>query len=518
MAPTPSDERRTSTSTPCLSPDERSMSYREGKVGFLGPTSYSAIFTENPLSLGDSVPDDIPDDGPDLAPVPADRIQQGAEILALLRDIPLYEKFTQRWFDLCDGVLVMQPAYRIWIDELWSEFGRLLVEGKPDQLRSLSELVWRNTRKPMKVHGQMTIQEWAKSASGRNLRWEIVGIILTHAGLTAINLSNWDSIFDNIRDRYVDRPTFADRMRKASEFCLCFCYEAEVLNELYVCFMYEDLILVECLKGDAHYVAWQRTGEVCDAIVAMGLHQGNRADAETPFFLAHLRQKIFISVYGRDKVVATFLGRPPRLSHRYCKMEPPLDLSDRELFLDAPELELAISKLDTNGWNTSGNLSRTTWIRVWFQHCQVREDILEIALGSQDQDITYKGEQIRLKLERLHASYPAFMSITPEDLLNCSDVQIGQGFGFARSEKHMGQVNAMFLLCIHTGVAHTEFLLQRSMVNRRNAGHLELIPIARRILKLVLLAQSRRDFFKDFQGDLVYLVSFTPYTCCSGQD
>jgi hypothetical protein len=514
MAPTPGEDRRTSSSASCVSP-ESGMSFRESKIGFLGPTAYSAIFTENPSSLGVAdVDEPIEDAPPDLTPIPAEKIKQGAEVLALLRDIPLYEKFTQRWFDLCDGILIMQPAYRIWIDELWSEFGQLLIEGRPDQLRNLSELVWRNTRKPMKVHGQMTAREWAKQASGRNLRWEIVGVILTLTGLIAINLSNWDNIFDNIRDRFVDRGTFAERMRKASEFCLCFCYEAEVLNELYICFMYEDLILVECLKGDAHYAAWQRTGEVCDAIVAMGLHQGNREDAETPFFLAELRKRIFVSCFGRDKVIATFLGRPPRLSYRYCKMEPPLDLSDDELFLENAELQTVLSKLDANGWNTTGNLCRATWQRVWFQHCRIREDILEIALGSEydgmEEDILRKSEDIRMRLQRLHASYPAFMSVSPEDILNSSDVQLGTGLGFSRSEKHMRQVNAIFTLCIHAGIAQTDFLLQRAMVNRRRGDYKQLIPISRRVLKLVLLAQSRRDFFRDFQGDLIYLVSPWP--------
>ncbi|KAK5720374.1 hypothetical protein LTR17_015091 [Elasticomyces elasticus] len=503
MIPTPSDDRVTSSRASLASPDSL-MSFREGKVGFLGPTSYSAIFSENPISLGVGEPDEV-EDGPDLEPIPPEKIEQGARILALLRDIPLYEKFTQRWFDLCDGILIMQPAYRIWIDDLWAEFGRLLLEGNTDQLRNLSELVWRNTRTPMKVHGQMTPREWAKSASGRNLRWEVVGVILTLAGLIAINLSSWDAIFDNIRDRFIDRGTFAERMRKASEFCLCFCYDAEVLNDLYVCFMYEDLVLVECLKGDAHYSTWQRTGEVCDAIVAMGLHQGNKVNAETPFFLAELRKKIFISAYGRDKQVATFLGRPPRLSYRYCKMEAPLDLSDDQLWMQGPDLDVVLSQLDSNGWNTSGNLCRTTWLRVWFQHCRMREDILEVALGSDEEDVSYKGEQIQLKLQRLHASYPAFMSITPEEVLNNSEVQLGTGFGFARSEKNMRQLNSLFMICIHAGIYHTDFLLQRAMINRRNAGYKELIPVSRKILKLVLLAQTRRDFFRDFQGDLIYL-------------
>ena len=79
------------------------MSFREGKIGFLGPTSYSAVFSENPVSLGICDIEEVVEDAPDLEPISPERIQQGAEILALLRDIPLYEKFTQRFFDLCDG-------------------------------------------------------------------------------------------------------------------------------------------------------------------------------------------------------------------------------------------------------------------------------------------------------------------------------------------------------------------------------------------------------------------------------
>jgi hypothetical protein len=76
-------------------------------------------------------------------------------------------------------------------------------------------------------------------------------MILALVGLVAVNLSDWDSIFDDIRDTIVDRATFSERMRKASELVLCFCYECEVLNDLYVCFMFEGLCLIELLKGDS---------------------------------------------------------------------------------------------------------------------------------------------------------------------------------------------------------------------------------------------------------------------------
>lgn len=224
------------------------MSFREGNVGFLGPTSYSAVFTENLDSLRGLEQEEIDDQLP--APVSQNNINQGAEVLALLKDMQIFKRFSQRFFEMCDGILVAESAYRIWVDDLWAEFGTVLATGKMEELRGLSELVWRNTKCPPKTHGNMSAREWAKSATGHGLRWEVIGIILSLTGLTAANLSDWDSIFHEIGDHYVDRAMFSERMRKVSELCLCFCYESEVLNDLYIIFSYQDVILTECIKGE----------------------------------------------------------------------------------------------------------------------------------------------------------------------------------------------------------------------------------------------------------------------------
>lgn len=476
-------------------------------MGFLGPTSYSAVFTENAGSLGIEGDEVGEEDAVSLRPVTVQKVQQGAEVLALLRYMPLYTRLNQRWFDLSDGLVVPQPIFRIWVDELWSDFGSLVQDGQPDKLLGLSEMVWRNTARPLKVSGDMTAKEWAMSATGKHLRWEVVGSILSLVGLFAANLSDWDRIFEPIRDHKMDRHTFAERMRKASEYCLCFCYECEVLNDAYISFMYEDLILVECLEGESAYAAWQRTGEVCDAIVAMGIHQGNCVNANTPFWLSQYRRKIFVAAYARDKVYATFLGRPPRLSYRYCKMELPLDLSDAQLFLEGPELEAVIASLDSNGWNTSGNIGRKTWLRVWFQHCKLREEILEIALGSDDDDILGRTQLVRQKLDALHKTYPAFVQITPEEVLKRSNGQAVDGrFGFTNHEGSSTPVNAMFTVHIHVGIKQTEALLERALINRRKTDVKQLIPLCRRMLSLVLLVHTRRDLFRDFHADIIYLV------------
>lgn len=241
-------DKQTPGSNSVTSPNQHN--FRDRKIGFLGATSFSAVFKENDEGRNLVGHTSDVEGGPSLAPLTAEKIQQGAEILMILRDMPLFERFTARWFDFTYSIVTIQAFFRIWIDEMWAQFGDTIQYGSPDELRSLSELVWRNTRKPMKTSGDMTAPEWVKSASGRNLRWEVVGIILSIVGLIVVNLSNWDSIFDSVRDKFVSRVAFADRMRRASEKCLFFCYDSEVLNDIYVFFMYEDLILVECVKGD----------------------------------------------------------------------------------------------------------------------------------------------------------------------------------------------------------------------------------------------------------------------------
>lgn len=269
--------RQMSSTISHKSPDNFTSSFRNND-GFLGPTAYSAVFTENSGnhdfvfshfnaaieafqttftnkspktgSLSVLEPDET-EHSTSLPPVHPDLIQRGADVLALFQDMPRYRRFTQRWFDIDEGSMVLQSVFRIWQDEMWNVHREALTEARPEQLYALSELIWRNTRRPVELHGQMTSVEWAAAATGMNLRWEVIGMILALVGLVAVNLSDWDSIFDDIRDTIVDRATFSERMRKASELVLCFCYECEVLNDLYVCFMFEGLCLIELLKGDS---------------------------------------------------------------------------------------------------------------------------------------------------------------------------------------------------------------------------------------------------------------------------
>lgn len=151
---------------------------QERTIGFLGPTSFSAVFTENEGKLGVAESEDEREtEAQSLAPIPQEKITQGAEVLALLYNLPAYLKFAERWLNIIDGFSVSNPVFRLWIEQIWTAFGPILLQRSQSQLENLSELVWQNTRRPMQIHGQLTMREWAIAASGKNLRWEVIGTV-----------------------------------------------------------------------------------------------------------------------------------------------------------------------------------------------------------------------------------------------------------------------------------------------------------------------------------------------------
>lgn len=92
----------------------------------------------------------------------------------------------------------------------------------------------------------------------------------------------------------------------------------------------------------------------------MGLHQGIKSNEKVPFFLTELRKRTFVAAYCGEIGLATTLGRPPRLSYRYCNLDPPLDLNEAELIQTGAELAATLASLDDNGYNTSGILRSNT--------------------------------------------------------------------------------------------------------------------------------------------------------------
>ncbi|KAK5129850.1 hypothetical protein LTR08_002758 [Meristemomyces frigidus] len=236
--------------------------------------------------------------------------------------------------------------------------------------------------------------------------------------------------------------------------------------------------------------------------VMLGFHREKRVDATTPFYLCELRIRLFDRIFCYDKFLSTYLGRPPRISYRHCAMQSPLDLNDDEVCLEEPDLTAALSRLE-GGWSTLGHTNRSSWRRVSSQQATICEDILEISLGLYHEDLDGRIRQVRLKIESAREQLPAFVRVNPEEIL--SNLHHSPACMIPDRNVEWRPLDVIMLLMIHCGFRHTDFLLERAIVNRLRPSRTHFIVCARSLLDIVLKGLSKREYLRDFQADIVAL-------------
>ncbi len=114
----------------------------------------------------------------------------------------------------------------------------------------------------------------------------------------------------------------------------------------------------------------------------VGMHAESPAAPYTPTAASEARRRCFNAIYVIDKVTATFTGRPPMLSRTYTSTPLPLDIPNH-VFEEGPEaVAAAMAKLDAEGWSTDNKIHSTTMLRARAALAYIRDAILEVALGS----------------------------------------------------------------------------------------------------------------------------------------
>jgi hypothetical protein len=228
--------------------DHRKQSTVRGNPGFLGSTSYSSIFAESLGNLGVTAVD-LEASQMEAIDIPNDRIARGCQVLALLKDRFLINRFIDRWFEISGGcgVIVVQQIMKGWLETMWRDHGVVLKEQKPDKIRRLCEQIWRNTQTPLIFDGTTSPQQWIGLGTGHNLRWEIPGLIGAIVGLTARTLMDSDPLF---KAHSISRATLTKRMSEAADNCQSFCKECETLDDMFIWLLMENLILTAATRGE----------------------------------------------------------------------------------------------------------------------------------------------------------------------------------------------------------------------------------------------------------------------------
>ena len=100
---------------------------------------------------------------------------------------------------------------------------------------------------------------------------------------------------------------------------------------------------------------------------------------------------------------------------------------------------------------------------------------------------------------------PAFAKTDPEQLLD--DVQQSITRTIPGYNAEWQPIDVMHLIAVHCGMVHTDFLLERAIVLRKQLDSRRLVPSARNLLRLVLRIAMMKDYCSDFQKGLIGLVS-----------
>ncbi|KAH7141179.1 hypothetical protein B0J13DRAFT_676183 [Dactylonectria estremocensis] len=196
--------------------------------------------------------------------------------------------------------------------------------------------------------------------TGENPRWQVIGLLAVVAGLCAACLSPSDVLFVNNKVVVSD---FVNEMVEISRACIAICRTCNAMNDLFVWLLHEHTRLV---RAEHTKICWSRM-----RFRFFSQNCGN------PFLLRYMSKELSTPVV---------LGRPIRLSHRYCSISPPLDSADDQITLEGADLEASLESLDLDGFNKSERLSRTTWLKVWLPFDRLREEVLNLALSQHTQE------------------------------------------------------------------------------------------------------------------------------------
>jgi len=99
---------------------------------------------------------------------------------------------------------------------------------------------------------------------------------------------------------------------------------------------------------------------------------------------------------------------------------------------------------------------------------------------------------------------PGFAKTDPEQLLH--DLQHSLVRNIPGCDAEWQPIDVMHLVAVHCGMRHTDFLLERALVLRKQLESRRLVPSASSLLRLVLRIAMMKDYCSDFQKDLTGLV------------
>lgn len=237
---------------------EQSASFPQipAPTGFLGSTSYNAVFTEgqNEMGIDEEAGTLATDELGYIPPASSQeyerKLKQAQAMLSVLRHFKHFKKLLTRWTShQCDMVLI-SPWFPICMASVEQDLVNKIDFNSNQSLMEACEMLFRNTSKPIVVSKDARFQSYARMFTGENLRWEAVGMIFTFCGLCCNDILPEDPILDFVHSSQNNRSVLAHKCLNASNLCVDFYEETRNHNDIGLWLTYENCILMSQTLGD----------------------------------------------------------------------------------------------------------------------------------------------------------------------------------------------------------------------------------------------------------------------------
>ncbi|KAF1949601.1 hypothetical protein CC80DRAFT_255780 [Byssothecium circinans] len=416
----------------------------------------------------------------------------GGAIVSKLEPFSFFARSVEMYFQINMASALIGPLITSALPQLRKDLQQLASVAH-DPYPAYAEIT-RNSAQPLKVPSTMLPSEFHTLFTGQNLRWETLGLVMILAASNAQFSSPDDPIFNLEDGGRIDKDTFIEDMIHASNDCINLCQIHGAVNDIMVCLLYTNMFVKSNLYGDNYHGVWRRLADTISALYAEGIHCEESFDE--PVFLREARRRIYAAAYRSDKSLADFFGRPPMMNWRYSDRKPPLDLEDHVVNCDDPEtLNMALSKLDADGWNTEGKILSVSWIRLRAQMSVAKERFLEISLAGRGVgDLTQEIEAIHTLHRTTWESQPIHLRY---DLYNEETV-------WQTLEPRI----ALRMIGAYLEFLYVDFQIQRLLRRQTQTALPALLEICMKLLSTVLVFNKRRNHEYNVQRHFATLVLF----------
>ncbi|KAF7596683.1 hypothetical protein BBP40_000606 [Aspergillus hancockii] len=452
-------------------------------TGFLGPTSYRSLMNEG---VSDSNPAPAETD-PTTQTIDPKQVELGLRILHFLADDKLLlRNILRHVFHISRMPIIPEVLMLPALDILWDSLGDYATQNEARRLRTVVR-IFENSYLPIPIANAMKATELSQLISGKNVRWETIGSVITIAAIGLIHMPERDVTYIDFRKRTKDE--ILAQLLEVTDHLLPLSNALPVVNELMVCLKYFQMMLASYRFGDSSRWLYSSIGELSSCIYATGIHQYNIPLGQYPGFINLWRRRCFAAVYSMDKTIATTLGRPPSMNRYYCVLEPPLDIDDD---ISHQEYERSLPMINSNGWNSDEKRRPSSIIRLRFLLATIREEILELHLGVNGAGMEEKARVMR-RLQSIWEACPHHMKYSPDmwnGRLSCQDI-------LSLLSNYLDYLHSMFLLHRLTAQSLPEEKPQ------------ELLLVAKEILSTVVVINEERERLREVRSDFSSI--FLPY-------